>query len=176
MMIPQAIRTAGTALKQFLTDPQSLKHMGQSIAAETAFATAAQQAVPRMLGQRPAQSIPQSLLQTGIQSAVGTPVSGALQAMGAPTLGSNITGNILGAAAANRFAGQIEPEIVQENNPDFHQLYAMQKINAAAEQQRVNDQIQLAYARNYNPPSFIYHHSSKDSGEVANQLVKNILR
>jgi hypothetical protein len=60
MMIPQAIRTAGTALKQFLTDPKSLKQMGQSIAAETAFATAAQQAVPRMIGQRPAQSIPQS--------------------------------------------------------------------------------------------------------------------
>ena len=129
-----------------------------------------------MLGQRPTQTIPQSFLQAGIQSAVGTPVSGALQAMGAPTLGSTITGNLLGAAAANRFAGQIEPEIVQENNPDFHELYAMQKMNAETEQQRVNDQLQLAYARNYNPPSFIYHHSSKDSGEVANQLVKNILR
>jgi hypothetical protein len=176
MMIPQTIRTAGAALKQFLTDPQSLKQVGKSIATETAFATAAQPAVPRMIGQLPAQSLSQSLLQTGIQSAVGTPVSGALQAMGAPTLGATITGNILGAAAANRFAGQIEPEVVQEDNPDFHQLYAMQKMNAAAEQQRVNDQIQLAYARNYNPPSFVYHHSSKDPGETANQLVKNILR
>ena len=67
-------------------------------------------------------------------------------------------------------------DAIQENNPDFHELYAMQKMAAETEQQRVNDQLQLAYARNYNPPSFIYHHSSKDSGEVANQLVKNILR
>lgn len=174
-MIPQAIRTAGTALKQFFTSPENLAQMGKNVAAETAFGTAVQQGLPRVLGMAPGQSIPRSLLQTGVQAAVGVPVTKGLEVMGAPQIGSAMAGNILGSYAAARLANQIEPEIVQENNPDFHQLYAMQKMQADAEQQRVNNQIQLAYARNYNPPSFIYHHSSKDPAEMANQMVKNIL-
>lgn len=174
-MIPQAIRTAGTALKQFFSNPENLAQMGKNVAAETAFGTAVQQGLPRVLGMAPGQSIPRSFLQTGVQAAVGVPVTKGLEVMGAPQIGSAMAGNILGSYAAARLANQIEPEIVQENNPDFHQLYAMQKMQADAEQQRVNNQIQLAYARNYNPPSFIYHHSSKDPAEMANQMVKNIL-
>lgn len=174
-MIPQAIRTAGTALKQFFTSPENLAQMGKNVAAETAFGAAVQQGLPRVLGMAPGQSIPQSLLQTGVQAAIGVPVTKGLEVVGAPQIGSAMAGNILGAFAAHRLTNQIEPEIVQEGNPDFHQLYAMQKMQAEAEQQRVNNQIQLAYARNYSPPSFIYHHSSKDPAEMANQMVKNIL-
>jgi hypothetical protein len=175
-MIPQAIRTAGSALKQFFTSPENLAQMGKNVAAETAFGTAVQQILPRALGSSPGRSIPQSLLNVGTQAVIATPVARGLEAMGAPQMGSAMAGQILGGIAAQRLAGQIEPEIVQEGNPDFHQLYAMQKMQAEAEQQRVNNQIQLAYARNYNPPSFMYHHSTKDSGEIANQMVKNILR
>ena len=174
-MIPQAIRTAGTALKQFFTSPENLAQMGKNVAAETAFGAAVQQGLPRVLGMAPGQSIPQSLLHTGVQAAVGIPVTKGLEVMGAPQIGSTMAGNILGSVAANRLVNRIEPEIVQEGNPDFHQLYAMQKMQAEAEQQRVNNQIQLAYARNYSPPSFIYHHSTRDPSEMANQMVKNIL-
>jgi hypothetical protein len=174
-MIPQAIRTAGTALRQFFSNPQNLAQMGKNVAAEAAFGTAIQQTLPRVLGSKPGMSIPQSLLQSGVHAAVGVPVSKGLEVMGAPAIGSALAGQILGAAAANQLVGQIEPEIVQEGNPDFHQLYAMQKMQAEAEQQRVNNQVQLAYARNYSPPSFIYHHSTKDPAEIANQMVKNIL-
>jgi hypothetical protein len=52
----------------------------------------------------------------------------------------------------------------------------MQQMHAAEEQQRVNNQIQLAYARNYSPPTFMYHHSSKDASTTANEMVRNILR
>ena len=176
MNIPQTIRTAGSALKQYFTDPASLKQIGKAIGTEAALGVAAQQVVPRIIGQRPAQSIPQSLVHAGIHSAVNVPVSGSLQALGTPSFAASTAGSILGTAAANQFANSIDPEITPENHPDFHQLYAMQQMQAASEQQRVNDQIRLAYARNYNPPSFMYHHSTKDSASTANEMVRNILR
>jgi hypothetical protein len=176
MNIPQSIRTAGSALKQYFTDPASLKQIGKAIGTEAALGAAAQQIVPRMVGQRPAQSIPQSLIHAGVHSAVNVPVSGALQSIGTPAFAAATTGGILGSAAAAQFANQIEPEITQENHADFHQLYAMQQMHAAEEQQRVNNQIQLAYARNYSPPTFMYHHSSRDTSTTANEMVRNILR
>lgn len=176
MNVPQTIRTAGTALKQYFTDPANLKEIAKATAKETAFGAAAQQVVPRLIGQRPAQSVGQSILQTGIHSAVNVPVAGALEAAGLPGLAATTTGTILGAAAANRFANQIDPEINQENHANFHQLYAMQQADAANAQNAHNMKIEEIYARNYNPPSFMYHHSTKDSATAANEMVRNILR
>ena len=129
MNIPQSIRTAGSALKQYFTDPVSLKQIGKAIGTDAALGAAAQQIVPRMIGQRPAQSIPQSLIHAGVHSAVNVPVSGALQSIGTPAFAAATTGGILGSAAAAQFANQINPEIVQENHANFHQLYAMQVVS-----------------------------------------------
>ena len=176
MNISQPLRTAGSALKQYFTDPANLKQIGKAVGTETAFGAAAQQLVPRVLGQRPALNIPQSLAQTGIHSAVNVPVSGALQAMGVPNLAAATAGQILGAAAASRFTPQIDPEIVQEQHPDFHHLYAAQQMEAANARAAHEMKIAEIMARNYNPPSMVYHHSTKDAATTANEMVRNILR
>lgn len=176
MNILPSIRTAGSALKQYFTDPASLQQIGKAIGTEAVLGTAAQQVVPRVVGQRPSQSVPQSLMQTGIHSAVNVPVSGALKAMGVPNLAASTTGSILGSVAASRFTPKIDPEIVQEQHPDFHHLYAAQQMEAANAQAAHQMKINEIMARNYNPPSFVYHHSTKDPASTANEMVRNILR
>jgi hypothetical protein len=176
MNVPQTIRTAGSALKQYFTDPGNLKNIAKATATEAAFGAAAQQLVPRMVGQRPAQSVPQSLMHAGMHSAVNVPVTGALQAAGVPGFAAATTGSILGAALAGRFANQINPEIVQEDHQNFHNLYAMQQLDAANAQNAHDMKLQEIYARNYSPPSFMYHHSTKDPASTANEMVRNILR
>jgi len=153
----QPIRVAGTALKQFFTDPANLAKMGKKAATEAVLSTVVQQTVPYLVGGRPGASLPQTLAHSGVHAAASAPVSGALQAMGMPELPAGIAGQIVGAAAAGRFSQSISPEVHDQPNPEFQQLLAMQKMHAEAEQQHYNNQIALALARNYKPPAEIIH-------------------
>jgi hypothetical protein len=157
MSISQPIRKAGTALVQFFSDPANLKQVGKSVATEAALGAAAQQIVPRMIGQKPATSIPQSILHAGAHSAVNVPVSGALRAAGLPEIAAATTGQILGAAAANQFANRIDPEPSEAGHSEYADFHAMQQLHAQMEQQSYNNQIALALAKNYHAPTEIIH-------------------
>lgn len=172
----QPIRVAGTALKEFFTDPASLAKMGKKAATEAALSTAVQQTVPYLVGSKPGASLPRTLAHAGVHAAASTPVAGALQAVGMPEMPAMLAGQIVGAAAANRFSQSISPEVHDQPNPEFQQLLAMQKMQGEQEQQRYNNQIQLAYARNYSAPSFIHHSSSGNPAETASKIAGSALR
>jgi hypothetical protein len=172
----ETMRMAGTNLKQFFTDPANLAQMGKKAATEAALSTAVQQTVPYLVGGKPSASIPRTLAHAGIHAAASTPITGALQVAGMPDVPANIAGQIVGAAAASRFSQSISPEVSDQPNPEFQQLLAMQKMNAEQEQQRFNNQIQLAYARNYSAPSFIHHSSSGNPAEIATRIAANATR
>jgi len=180
MNLGQPIRMAGAALKNVLTNPAAVKNVASQVAADTAMKTAAQQIVPRLLGGKPGLGMRMNLMQAGTEAAVGIPAARLLQKAGVPESFASPASSILGAAAGaaliNRFSNQIDPEIVQENHPDFHQLYAVQQMNAAMKQNEHDMKIQEIYARNYNPPSFIYHKSTGDTASTAQNIANSILK
>ena len=78
--------------------------------------------------------------------------------MGSPEWAANMTGNIVGQAGStlvsNAFARPIaDPETNEEPHPQLAQYMELQRMQAAIEQQRYNNQINLAYAKNYSPPN-----------------------
>ena len=180
MNLKQPLRLAGNALLDFFSNPTSLKNVASQVASDTAMKTAAQQVVPRLLGGKPGLNLRMNLMQAGTEAAVGIPAAKLLQKTGMPESFSSTAGGILGAAAGaaiiNRFNNQIDPEIVQENHPNFQNLYAMQQMNAAMQQNEHNMKLQEIYARNYNPPSFIYHKSTGDTASTAQNIANSVLK
>jgi hypothetical protein len=180
MNISQPIRKAGTALLNFFSQPNVVKTMAPRIASEAALSAAAQQIVPRLLGGQPGMSLPMNLLHAGTEAAVRIPISSSMISKGVPEAFAGTTASILSNAAASavasRFANPIDPEIAQENHPDFQQLYAMQQMNADAKAAEHNMKLQEIYARNYNPPSFVYHKSSRDPAATATDIATAALR
>ena len=172
----EQVRMAGSALKQFFTDPANLAKMGKKAATEAVLSTAVQQTVPYLVGGKPSASIPRTLAQAGVHAAASAPITGALQSMGMPEIPAAMAGQIVGSAAAGRFSQAISPEVQDQPNPEFQQLLAIQKMNAEQEQQRYNNQIQLAYARNYSSPSFVHHSSSGNPAEIASRIAASATR
>lgn len=171
----KSIRLAGSALGGYLSNPATYQQLGKKVALETALGTAAQQAVPRLLRQ-PAPGIGRSLASTAVHSAMTQPIVGGMSAMGAPEWAANMTGSILGSAGAALATQAMtrnipEPEPHQAPHPHLVQLMQLQQMQAAAEQQRYNNQINLAYAKNYNPPSVIVHKNpSADMETIYNMI------
>lgn len=153
----QPIRKAGTAFIEYFSDPANLQQVGKTVAKEAVLSTAAQQVVPRLIGQKAASSVPRTLLHAGAHSAVNVPVSGSLLAAGFPGVVASTTGQILGAAAAAHLMNRIEPESAEEAHPEYAQFHAMQQMHAQMEQQSYNNQIALALAKNYHAPTEIIH-------------------
>lgn len=177
MNISQPIRKAGSALVQFFSDPSNLKQVGKSVATEVALGAATQQIVPRLIGQKPAASIPQSILHAGAHSAVNVPISGALRAAGLPEIAAATTGQILGAAAANQFTNRIDPEPSEAGNQGYAEFHAMQQMQAQMEQQRYNNEIALALAKNYHAPTEIIHRNPSSELQSMESLInRNVPR
>jgi hypothetical protein len=175
MSISQPIRKAGTALVQFFSDPDNLKQIGKSVATDAAMGAAAQQVVPRLIGQKPATTIPRSILHAGAHSAVNVPVSGALRAAGIPEVAASTTGQILGAAAASQIGRMIDPEPAEAGSPDYEQFHAMQQLHAQMEQQSYNNQIALALAKNYSAPTEIIHRNPSAEFQSMESLVNKMV-
>ena len=153
----RGIRLAGTNLTEYLTNPATAAALGKKVAFDTAVGTAASQAIPRMLGQQPGVGIGRSALHAGLHSAISHPVAGGLEAMGMPQWASQATGQVVGAVGAQSLSQTITPEVTQQPMTHVTELMQLQQLEAAQEDQRVKNQIALAYARNYNPPSRIIH-------------------
>lgn len=169
----QAVRMAGTALGKYATNPATLKAIGTKVALDTALGTATSQVVPRMLGQQPGVNPMQAALHAGTHSLISAPIAGGMKAMGIPGIAAESAGSILGGAGA-QIASQalsqglhgkgqpvsrsVVPEMHEQYQPSGQMHMQMQQMSADQEQQRYNNEINLALAKNYhNPVTTVIH-------------------
>lgn len=182
------IRQAGQTLGAFFSNPNVQKFVQDSAvnaAIEGGVGVATEQLLPRALGTKPQATLAESLLRQGVSSAVGSPVATGLQRAKVPQSIANLAGALVGQPTGQAVAQAIlpgrqsyplgiDPEPAEAGHPGYAQLMAKQKMDAFVERERYNNMINLAMARNYNPPSFIHHQSSgPPPGEVASNFVKS---
>jgi len=161
---------AGEGLAKYATNPQTLSQLGKRVAMETALGTAASQAVPRMIGATP-PPLAQSALNVGLQSVFSAPVAGGLKAAGVPEWAAGTIGQVAGTVGSHMVSRAITPEPQQQPQVQGADFERARRLEAAIEQQRYNNQINLALARNYNHPSVITHRNpSADFQNVYNAL------
>ena len=186
-----AVRMAGAALGKYLTNPQTLKDIGTKVAVDTAMGTAMSQAVPRILGQEPGVTPLQAAIYSGAGSLVSSPITGGMRAMGIPKIVADSTGSILGGAGAQVVSQSINqgmhgrmqpvsqtvaPEPGDQMSPDTAQLMQVQGMHAEMEQQRYNNEINLALAKNYHAPmtTVVHRNPSADLQSIIGMLNPNV--
>ena len=177
--LAQTMRMAGPQLASFFASPgvrEFGKEAGKQVLINTAIGTGLEQVLPRAMGQR-APSIGQSLVRTGISSALGAPVSIGLTRAGVPSIAAELASSAVTAAPAAMIARNIiDPEPHQNPQATYSDLATKQQVEALSERERYDKQIALAYARNYTAPSHVYHHSisaapaAELAGRVASQM------
>ena len=185
-----AVRMAGAALGKYLTNPQTLKDIGTKVAVDTALGTAVSQAVPRVLGQQPNSTPLQAAIHQGAQSLIGSPIEGGMRAMGLPNIAASSAASILGGAGAQVVSQSINqglhgrmqpvsqavaPEPGDQMSPDTAQLMQLQGMHAEMEQQRYNNEINLALAKNYHAPmtTVVHKNPSADLQSIIGMLNPN---
>lgn len=186
-----AVRMAGAALGKYLTNPQTLKDIGTKVAVDTAMGTAMSQAVPRILGQEPGVTPLQAAIHSGAGSLVSSPITGGMRAMGIPKIVADNTGSILGGAGAQVVSQAVNqglhgrmqpvsqtvaPEPGDQMSPDTAQLMQVQGMQAQMEQQRYNNEINLALAKNYHAPmtTVVHRNPSADLQSIIGMLNPNV--
>jgi len=187
----KGIRMAGARLGKYLTDPNTLKAVGTKVAIDTALGTAVSQAVPRMLGEQPGTTPLQAAIHSGTHSLISSPISGAMKAAGMPNIAADSAGSILGGAgtqivsqAVNQglhgrmqpVSQTVTPEPQSQFSPHVAQLMQLQKMQADMEQQRYNNEINLALAKNYHAPSttVVHRNPSAELQTYYNMLNPNV--
>jgi hypothetical protein len=180
----KAVRMAGTALGKYATDPATLKALGTKVAIDTALGTAASQAVPLILGQKPSMGPMQAALHAGTHSLISSPVAGGMKALGIPSIAAESAGSILGGAGAqivSRTVNQgvhgrgypvsesVVPEVQQQYQNSGQVHMQLQQMAADQEQQRYNNEINLARAKNYHAPATTVVHKNP-SADFENML------
>lgn len=150
-------RMAGQAMKAHFSNPATLSALGKQIALDTTVNAAAQQVLPRLVNQQPQQTIPQSLIHAAIHSGIAAPISSGMEAFGVPASVANLTGQIAATPLSNAVSNIITPEPHQQPYSSGNDLMQMQQYHADLEQQRYNNEISLAIARNYKSPTEIVH-------------------
>lgn len=161
---------AGQGLAKYAADPNTLSQLGKRVAMETAVNTAAAQAIPRIIGATP-PPLGRTVLSTGLHSAFSAPVAGGMRAMGVPDWAAQTAGQVAGVVGAQKVSSAITPEPQQQPQVQGIQFEQLQQMNAAAEQQRYHNEINLALAKNYSHPSTIIHKNpSADLQNIANLL------
>ena len=178
------IRQAGKTLGAFFSRPGVRDYLTNA-GIEAGAQVAAEQLLPRALGQTPQSSLAESIIRQGTSAAVGYPIQKGLGKIGVPGPISYVGAQLIGQPAG-QFAAQsllpgnqsypigIDPEPTQAGHAGYGQLMARQQMEALmAERERYNNMINLALARNYNPPSFIRHSSSGSTPvDAVNEMVK----
>ena len=177
------IRQAGKTLGAFFSRPGVRDYLTNA-GIEAGAQVAAEQLLPRALGQTPQSSLAESIIRQGTSAAVGYPIQKGLGKIGVPGPISYVGAQLIGQPAG-QFAAQsllpgnqsypigMDPEPTQAGHAGYGQLMAQQQMEAMAERERYNNMINLALARNYSPPSFIHHQSSGTSPQdTAMNIVK----
>ena len=150
-------RMAGQAMKAHFTDPAVLSSLGKQVALDTAVGAAAQQILPRLTNQQPQRTIPQSLINAAVHSGIASPISSGMTALGVPNSVATLTGQIAATPLSNAVSNIITPESHQQPYASGNDLMQMQQYHADLEQQRYNNEIALAMAKNYRTPTEIVH-------------------
>jgi len=172
----KAVRLAGSALKQYFTDPATYQQLGNKVALDTALGTATSQVVPRVLGVQ-APGIRQTALNTVMHSAISHPVTGGLTAVGVTPWASQVIGQTAGGVGTQLLSGAMRqnglPNQSAQNviTPEMAQYMQLQRFNAEMEEHKYRNQINLAAVRNYSPPTEIVHRNpSAEFSEVMRVL------
>ena len=179
----KAVRMAGKNLGAYLSSPQTAAQLGKQIATETALGTAVSQGVPRLLGQAPAVGPLRTAANIGLNSAIAAPVSGGLAAMGMPGAAAQTLGQITGAVGSQALLRamappqSIEPETHEAQHVYGHELHQQQQFHAEQEQQRYNNEINLALAKNYhNPTTTIVHKNPSAEFDTVQRMLNPSIR
>ena len=147
-----ATRMAGTALKEFFGRPAVRSALGK-----TAVTAGAEQLLPRALGQQPVRSAMGSIARGGLEAAISTPVEMGLKAAGVNPMIAGLGGSLVAAPLTQVVSQAISPEPQHAYQTEYSQLIQAQQLHASEEQQRYNNEINLALAKNYSTPTQIIH-------------------
>ena len=168
MGILNNIRMAGTALGDYVTSPATAKSLAKKIALDTAVGTAASQLIPRIQGAAP-QPLATSVGNAALGSVLSAPVTGAATAMGIHPQVAGLAGTLSSAAGMTALSNMrqpsqnIDPEINDSGVTALHEYMQLQQFHAGLEQQRYNNEIMLAKAKNYHSPSTTVIHRNPSS-------------
>ena len=158
--IGQGIRMAGQDLGAYLTNPKTAAALGKQVAMETAVGTALGQGVPRLLGQTPSESPLQTVKKSVLHAGISAPIGGGLAAMGVPKSVAGVAGSVAGILGSNLLSRPIDPEPNDQPQAYGQDFAAIQHFNAQQEQQRYNNEIALALAKNYHSPTTTIVHKN----------------
>lgn len=175
----EAVRMAGPRLAAFFSSPAARefgKEAGKQALIGTATGTGLEQILPRVMG-RTAPPLQESLIRSGVASALNAPVSVGLARTGMPTFASELMSSAITTGPAAMLSSRlIDPEPHHNPQASYSDLSASQQTEALSERERYDKQIALAYARNYSSPSHVYHHTisaapaAELAGRVASQM------
>jgi hypothetical protein len=173
----EAIRLAGTNLGAYLSNPKTAASLGKQVALQTAVGTALGQTVPRMMGQTPTESPMQTAKRVALHAGISAPIGGGLSAMGVPHVAAGPIGEAAGMLGAHLLSRSIDPETNDQPQVHGQDFNTLQHFHAAQEQQRYNNEINLALAKNYhNPTTTIVHKNPSAEFDTVQRMMNPTVR
>ena len=183
---------------------QGVKNLGRMAASpyavQTGIGVAAEQLVPRIMGQQPRSGLGESFLRQGVSQGIGMPVSAGLMAGGVnpsiATFGGQVAGQIAGAKATDAFLpgkqdypvefgeGPItptgatkftaEPESAQVVRPSTTDLSGVQAREALSERDKYEYRLKMAQIEKM--PSTVMHMSPDSNNQTLASLAQSMMR
>jgi hypothetical protein len=147
----KAVRMAGTNLGQYLTSPQTAQALGRKVALDTALGVAVPTAVSYAVGAG-APDYKRLAKQAAVHSMISSPVSGGLTAMGMNPALANAAGSVAAAFGTSALSRPVATEPFPEQRAALNQHMMLRRLAMEEEQQRYNNEIALAHARNSRAP------------------------
>lgn len=179
------MRMAGTQLAEYLTTPQNLSNLAKEAATKTAVQTTVSQAIPRMLGLE-APDLASSVIEGGASNFLGGAIGGGLHSMGVPKLPAQVAGDILGTVGTVMASRNIRPEVTEQQQhfaddqeampPEMSQYMQLQRFQADLDNERYNNAIRLAVAKNYHEPTRIIHSNPSADAQTAYNILNPNMR
>lgn len=183
---------------------QGVKNLGRMAASpyavQTGIGVAAEQLVPRIVGQQPRSGLGESFLRQGVSQGIGMPVSAGLMAGGVnpsiATFGGQVAGQIAGAKATDAFLpgkqdypvefGEgpttptgatkftAEPESAQVVRPSTTDLSGVQAREALSERDKYEYRLKMAQIEKM--PSTVMHMSPDSNNQTLASLAQSMMR
>ncbi len=167
--------------------------MKQELRSAAIFA-GAEQILPRVMGQKPQASIPESIVRQLGAATVAMPVSAGLRGIGLPPDMASITGQYIGQPLGHQIADTLlpgnqvhpfadptgavrisrEPESAEIRRPTTADLMGKQEMDAM--RTRYNYRLALAEAEGRDRHSFVHHESPVGMAQAANDIAARALR
>ena len=169
-------------------------------AVQTGIGVAAEQLVPRIMGQQPRSGLGESFLRQGVSQGIGMPVSAGLMAGGVnpsiATFGGQVAGQIAGAKATDAFLPgkqdypveygdgpttptgatkfTAEPESAQVVRPSTTDLSGVQAREALSERDKYEYRLKMAQIEKM--PSTVMHMSPDSNNQTLASLAQSMMR